>query len=64
MRKRPEFRVIRVEYGVLVRPGDTGPVEVYDDLREAKAACRRLGGVIVHRTTYESEWDRDADERP
>jgi hypothetical protein len=64
MRNRLGLRVKRVEYGVQVRPEDAGPAEFYDDLREAKAARRRLGGVIVQRTTYESEWPKDADERP
>ena len=64
MHRRLGLRVKRVEYGVQVRPEDAGPAEFYDDLREAKAARKRLGGVIVQRTTYESEWPKDADERP
>jgi hypothetical protein len=63
MRKRLGLNVKRVEYGVQVRPEDAGPAEFYDDLREAKAARKRLGGVIVQRTTYESEWSKDPGER-
>jgi hypothetical protein len=64
MRKRLGLRVRRVEYGVQVHPEDAGPAEFYDELREAKAARKRLGGVIVQRTTYESDWPKDAHERP